>query len=310
MSDAPTHPPLDARTVLVTYLKGVAMGAADSVPGVSGGTIALLVGIYERLVSAIASVTPGEAVRVLGAPLPGRATAAREAFRDLDGPFLLSLGAGILTAVVLVTRLLDTLIEQYPVPTFGVFFGLIAASAAVIVVDVTFDTPGRVAAALSGAVVGFVLSGEAAAALPSTPATTVLAGAIAVSAMLLPGVSGSLLLLVLGQYERMIGTLRSFVDAVVAAPREGLAPVIEPGLTVAAFVAGALVGLFTVAHLVRWALDRRPEATLAGLLGLVVGALRAPVVRAGLDGSTGDLAAFAAAALFGAIVVLTLDYVT
>jgi putative membrane protein len=310
VSDAPDHPPLDARTALVTYLKGMAMGAADSVPGVSGGTIALLVGIYERLVSAIAGVTPGEVVGLLAAPLPSRQGAAREAFRDLDGPFLLALGAGILTAVVVVTRLLDTLIEVYPVPTFGVFFGLIAASAAVIVVDVEFDTPGRVAAALAGAVAGFVLSGEAAAALPSTPATTVLAGAIAVSAMILPGVSGSLLLILLGQYERMIGVLRAFVDAVIAAPRDGLAPTVEPGLTVAAFVAGALVGLFTVAHAVRWALDRRPEATLAGLLGLVVGALRAPVVRAGLDGSTGDLAAFGGAALCGAAVVLALDRLT
>lgn len=310
MSDAPDHSPLDARTALATYLKGIAMGAADSVPGVSGGTIALLVGIYERLVSAIAGVTPSEVFQLLAAPLPSHQGAARDAFRDLDGPFLLALGAGILSAVIVVTRLLDTLIEVYPVLTFGVFFGLIAASAAVIVVDVAFDTPGRVAAALSGVVFGFVLSGEAAAALPSTPATTVLAGAIAVSAMILPGVSGSLLLLILGQYERMIGTLRAFVDALIAVPRDGLAPAIEPGLTVAAFISGALVGLFTVAHVVRWALDRRPEATLAALLGLVVGALRAPVVRAGLDGSVGDLAAFAGAALCGAVVVIALDWLT
>ena len=310
MSDPPEFPPLDARTTVVTYLKGIAMGAADAVPGVSGGTVALLVGIYERLVSAIAGVSPGDVVELLAAPLPGGRRDARTAFRDLDGPFLLALGAGILTAVVVVSRALDTLLETSPVPTFGLFFGLIAASAAVIVTDVEFDTPGRVGAALTGAVVGFVLSGEGAAALPSGPATTVLAGAIAVSAMILPGVSGSLLLILLGQYERMIGVLRAFVDAVVAAPRAGLAPAVEPGLTVAAFVAGAFVGLFTVAHAVRWALDRRPEATLAALLGLVVGALRAPVVRAGLDGSTGDLAAFGGAALLGVVVVVGLDRLT
>jgi putative membrane protein len=108
----------------------------------------------------------------------------------------------------------------------------------------------------------------------------------------------------------MIGVLRAFVDAVVAAPRDGLGPALDPGLTVVAFLAGAVVGLFTVAHAVRWALDRRPEATLAALVGLVVGALRAPVVRAGLDGSTGDLAAFGAAALLGIAVVVGLDRLT
>ncbi|MFB6168813.1 MAG: DUF368 domain-containing protein [Haloferacaceae archaeon] len=307
MTDA-DHPPLDGRTAVVTYLKGVAMGAADAVPGVSGGTVALLVGIYTRLVSAIAGVTPGAVVRLLAAPLPGRD--ARDAFRALDGPFLFALGAGILTAVVVVSRVLDTLIATSPVPTFGLFFGLIAASAATIVTDVAFDTPGRIGAALAGAAAGFVLSGEGAAALPTSPATTVLAGAIAVSAMILPGVSGSLLLLILGQYKRMVGTLRTFVDALVAAPRAGLGPAVDPGATVAAFVAGALVGLFTVAHAVRWALDRRPEATLAALLGLVVGALRAPVVRAGLDGSTGDLAVFGATALLGAALVVGLDRLT
>ena len=310
MTDPSDYPPLDARTTAVTYLKGIAMGAADAVPGVSGGTVALLVGIYERLVTAIAGVSPGAVVRLLAAPLPGGRRGTRAAFRDLDGPFLLALGTGILTAVVVVSRLLDTLLETSPVPTFGVFFGLIAASAAIIVTDVAFDTPGRVAAALAGATAGFLLSGEGAAALPSTPATTALAGAIAVSAMILPGVSGSLLLLILGQYERMIGTLRAFVDAVIAAPRAGLGPAVDPGLTVAAFVAGAVVGLFTVAHAVRWALDRRPEATLAGLLGLVVGALRAPVVRAGLDGSAADVAAFGGAALLGAAVVVALDRLT
>jgi putative membrane protein len=179
----------------------------------------------------------------------------------------------------------------------------------VLAADADLDTPPRVGAALAGAAVGYVLSGEAAAALPTGPFTTVLAGAIAISAMLLPGVSGSLLLLLLGQYERMVGTLRAFVDALVAAPRAGLGPAVEPGTTVAAFVAGALVGLFTVAHVVRWALDRRPEATLAALLGLVVGALRAPVVRAGVTG-TDDLWTFAATALAGVVLVVALDRLT
>jgi Predicted membrane protein len=310
VSDDVDRPPLGPRRTVVTYLKGAAMGAADAVPGVSGGTIALLVGVYERLVSAVASVTPGAVAGVLALPLPGRRRAAVAAFRGFDGPFLAALGAGVLTAVVVVTRVLGPLIDSRPVPTFGLFFGLIGASALVLAADVSLETPGQAGAMVAGAVAGFVLSGEGSAALPAGPATTVLAGSVAVSAMILPGVSGSLLLLVLRQYERMVDTLRRFVDALVAAPRAGLGPVVEPGTTVALFVTGAVVGLFTVAHGVRLALDRRPEATLAALLGLVVGALRAPVVRAGLDGSSGDVGAFAAAALAGVVVVVALDRLT
>lgn len=306
MTDEDDRPPFGARLAVVTFLKGIAMGAADAVPGVSGGTIALLVGIYERLVTAVAAVTPRTVLQVLAAPLPGERRAALAAFRGVDGPFLLALGTGVVTAIVVVSRALDGLLASRPVPTFGLFFGLIAASAAVLAVDAELDTAGRVAAAVTGAVAGFVLSGEAAAALPVGPATTALAGAVAVSAMILPGVSGSLLLLLLGQYERLVGTLRVFVDAVLAAPRAGLGPVVEPGATVVAFLAGALVGLFTVAHAARWALDRRPEATFAALLGLVVGALRAPVVRAGVDG-TADVTAFVGTALLGAVLVVVLD---
>jgi len=310
VSDGVDRPPLGPRQTVVTYLKGAAMGAADAVPGVSGGTIALLVGVYERLVSAVAGVSPRAVLDVLALPLPGRRRDAVAAFRGFDGPFLATLGAGVVTAVVVVTRVLGPLIDSRPVPTFGLFFGLIGASALVLAVDVSLDTPGRAGAGVAGAVVGFVLSGEGSAALPPGPATTLLAGSVAVSAMILPGVSGSLLLLVLGQYERMVDTLRRFVDALVAAPRAGLGPAVDPGATVVLFVTGAVVGLFTVAHGVRWALDRRPAATLAALLGLVVGALRAPVVRAGVDGSSGDVGAFAAAALVGAVVVVALDRLT
>jgi putative membrane protein len=290
------------------------MGAADAVPGVSGGSIALLTGIYGRLIAAITAVTPRRALRVLAAPIPGRWPDARRALAEADAGFLLVLGAGILSAVVSVTRLLDWALDALPVATFGLFFGLIGASAVVLWREVTVDTPERVGAAVAGFVVAFVASGRASAALGDGLVATVFAGAVAVSAMVLPGVSGSLLLLVLGQYERMVGTLRAFVDALVAVPRDGVAPLVDPGTTVVAFVLGALVGLFSVAHAVRWALDVRRETTLAFLVALVVGALRAPVVRTAvkLGGvwTTTDVATFALAALVGAVVVAALDRAT
>ncbi|MFB6080612.1 MAG: DUF368 domain-containing protein [Haloferacaceae archaeon] len=297
-----------------TYLRGVCMGAADAVPGVSGGTIALITGIYERLIAAVTAVSPERVVSVLAAPLPGRRAAARRASSEMDVAFLASLVAGILTAVVIVTRLIARALAAYPVETFGLFFGLIGASAVVLYREVSVDTPGRVAAVLLGFAVAFVASGRASAALGSGPAATVVAGAVAVSAMILPGISGSLLLLVLGQYERLVGTLRAFVDALIALPHQGVGPVVDPGVTVAAFVLGAVVGLVTVAHGVRRALDRRPQATMAFLVSLVVGALRAPVVRVGADLSGGwtpvVVATFAVAALVGAVVVALVDRAT
>jgi len=300
---------------LVVYLKGFCMGAADAVPGVSGGTIALITGIYGRLIAALTAISPRRIVGVLRGVLPGRFDEAVAAFRAVDGPFLLALGTGVLTAVVTVTRLIDAAIEAVPVLTFGFFFGLIGASAVVLWEQVTVDTPGRAAAAVAGFLLAFVASGQAAAAFGTGGPVVFVAGAVAVSAMILPGVSGSLLLIILGQYEYMVGRLRAFVDAALAVVTGGEpAAVIDPGITVTVFVSGAVVGLFSVAHVVRWALETRRRATLAFLVSLIVGALRAPVVRTGqkLAESGGAwtpevIAVFGGAAVVGAAGVVALD---
>ncbi len=255
---------------------------------------------------------------MLLAPLPGRRDDAADALRAVDAGFLLALGAGIATAIVTVTRVVHVGIVTRPVLTFGFFFGLIAASAWVLFSEVEVDTRPRAAAAVLGFSLAFVVSGRAAATLTDGLAVTVFAGAVAVSAMILPGISGSLLLIILGQYEYMTGTLSSFVDGLLGLVTGGpFAPVRENGVVVIAFVAGAFVGLFTVAHAVRWALERARQATLVFLVALIVGALRAPVVR------TGDqlaelgrawtptaVAVFAAAAVVGALLVWLLDRYT
>ncbi|MFD1525238.1 undecaprenyl phosphate translocase family protein, partial [Halolamina salina] len=127
--------------------------------------------------------------------------------------------------------------------------------------------------------VAFLLSGQAEGALGHGLPVTFLAGSVAVTAMILPGVSGSLLLLLLGQYEYMIGHLSAFVDAVYAIAT-GEPAAVPPGTaTIVTFLGGGVVGLFTVAHAVRWALEHRKRATMTFLVALVVGALRAPVVQ-------------------------------
>lgn len=300
----------------VVYLKGLCMGTADAVPGVSGGTIALLTGIYERLIDAVTDVSPRRIVDAAGGVFPGRRTRAVEAFRAMDVVFLAVLGAGIMTAVVTVTRVVHTGITEMPVPTFGFFFGLIAASAWVLLSEISLDTPARVAAAVSGFVIAFVVSGTARTALGTGPLVTFVAGAIAISAMILPGLSGSLLLILLGQYEFMTGALKAFVNGLLGVVGGGsAAPVVENGAIVVAFMLGAVVGLFTVAHAVRWALEHHRKPTLAFLIALIVGALRAPVVSAGNQlaemgrtWTTELVAVFLVAAVGGIVAVLLVDH--
>ncbi|MUV58592.1 DUF368 domain-containing protein [Halogeometricum sp. CBA1124] len=315
-----SKPSEDARGQLtaswvVVFLKGICMGAADAVPGVSGGTIALVTGIYERLIAAVTAVSPGRIVDVLRGVTPGGRAEAVAALKEMDVGFLVALGGGIAVAVVSITRVVHVGITSYPVPTFGFFFGLIAASAWVLFSEVEVDTPSRVVAAVAGFAFAFVVSGQAAASFGTGLPVTVLAGAIAVSAMILPGISGSLLLILLGQYEHMTGALKSFVDGVLGLVVGGsFAPVAENGVVVVAFMLGAVVGLLTVAHAVRWALEHYREPTLAFLVALIVGALRAPIAKTGEQlaelgrvWTTEAYGVFAATAVVGAVVVLLVD---
>ena len=297
------------------YLRGLGMGAADAVPGVSGGTIALITGIYERLISAVTAIQPGRLRTILGGLRAEGRPEAVGALREIDTGFLLALGAGIATAVVTVLRLVSILLETNPVETYGFFFGLIGASVVVLYSAVSLSTRRRQAAAGSGFVLAFLLSGYAAGTLGSSLPIIFLAGALAVSAMILPGVSGSLLLLMLGQYEYMSTALSRFTDALVGSLSGGLTDtLVEAAVPVVTFMAGGVVGLFTLAHSVRWALDRYREATLAFLVSLVLGALRAPVEQttieladAGAAWTPSTVGLFCLFAVLGAGAVLVVD---
>ena len=303
-----------AREWLVIYLKGMCMGAADAVPGVSGGTIALITGIYERLITAITEVDP-----LVVTLLPGLASGAgRRRFRarlvEMDVPFLLVLGTGIVTAIVTVARLVEAAEAAVPALLFAFFFGLIAASAIVLRDEVDLSTLGRIGAAVSGFALAFVLAGETTGALPHTLPVLALAGAVAICAMILPGISGAFILLLLGQYLFLSETLSAFVDALVGLLSGGsLAAVIAPGTVVVVFGVGAVVGLFSISHAVRFALDRYREATLTFLVALMVGALRFPVREVLSHVSVwtpGRMLAVGGVALVGAAVVLVVDYYT
>lgn len=304
-------PPAGPRAWLVVYLKGACMGAADTVPGVSGGTIAIIVGVYERLITALTSVDPS-AVGLLARlhTEEGRADVVEELLR-MDLPFLLVLGAGVLTAATGMASAMHAAVVDFPAPTYAFFFGLIAASAVVLYRYVDVRTPRRVAVGVVGFAVAFAVTDpNLAGSSPHTPPILFVAGAIAISAMVLPGVSGAFLLLVMGQYEFVSGIPGAVVAGGLTAIDGDAGPLLDALVPFSAFVAGAVVGVFSVAYAVRAALDRYREATLTFLVSLMVGALRLPVTRvvANVDGWTPRSTALVVApCVVGGLAVLLLD---
>jgi putative membrane protein len=297
--------------VVGVYLRGVCMGAADAVPGVSGGTIALITGIYDRLVAALTAIEPDRVWRTLRALARGDWATAREALLRMDAGFLVALGTGVFTAVLLMTSVVETAVTEAPVPTFAFFFGLIAASALVLYDQLHLDTRGRRVAAVVGFTVAFLVSGLTNGAVATSLPMTFVAGAVAVTAMVLPGISGSLLLLILGQYVYMVTSLHDFVNALPGLVEGSVPPaLVTAGTVVATFVAGAAVGLFAAAHVISAALERWREATLAFLVSLIVGALRAPAERVADGVTSWDAATGVEVAVplaVGAAVVLAFD---
>jgi putative membrane protein len=298
-----------------TFAIGICMGSADAVPGVSGGTIALIAGIYGRLIAMITAITP-ERIRTLLlalTPLDGgfEPRQALAVFDEIDGWFGLSLVAGVALAVVLITRAVEILSEDAPTLLFGFFFGLIAASAIVLLRELSVESAFQMTAGAVGFTVAFLLAGPVELLEGGGLLVVFVSGAIAVSAMILPGISGSLLLVILGQYIRMSTALSDFLSQLAGLVTGGASgQVVELGSVVVTFIAGGLVGLFTISRLVRAALDRNRLATMTFLVALVVGALRAPVQEVNDEvGFTPEvLVAFGAAALFGAVFLLALDW--
>ena len=302
----------DTGLSLRVFLIGLFMGTADAVPGVSGGTIALLAGIYDRLIDAVTDVTPDAGVRALRATAALDAEAFRAVVEETDALFLGTLGVGLVSALVVVSRVVHYAEVNHPVALFGFFFGLILASALVLSRQISLDTTRHATAAVAGFLVAFALSGNVELLAGQSLALTFLAGTVAISAMILPGVSGALILVVLGQYTYLTETLSTFTDAVLALATGGaLDRVLDLALTVFTFVAGALVGLFTIARLVDRALEADRRTTMTFLVALVVGALRAPVNeisgRDGLAWTNDVVAQFLVVAALGAVLLFALD---
>ncbi|MFC3956989.1 DUF368 domain-containing protein [Halovivax cerinus] len=273
------------RARMRTFITGFAMGMADAVPGVSGGTIALIAGVYDRLIAAITAVDPCVLRRLRTIHSSKTRHKLRVELFAMDLPFLLTLGSGAILAVLLLANAMHYLTDVYPVPTYGFFTGLIAASALVLYSEVDVTTVRRIGVASLGIIVAAGVSGLSSAGVSHALPVVFVTGAISICAMVLPGVSGSFFLLLLGQYEFLTGTLSRATDGVGAVVFGGQSPatLADPAAVVATFGAGAVIGLFTMAHLIERALASYRAATMTFLVSLMVGALRLPLERIAAD---------------------------
>lgn len=238
----------------LNFARGALMGTADLVPGVSGGTVALVVGVYERLVQSLRAATTAPV-----ALLRGDRARAKEQLALVEWRLVVPLVLGILSAVAIGSGVLPPLLEEHPLQTSALFFGLIVGS--LVVPWRLIDRVGRREAllVLLAAVAAFILVG-----LPDReirdPALPLvyLSAAVAVCAMVLPGISGAYLLLLIGVYRATLGAVDD-----------------RDVVYVAVFVAGAATGLALFARILARLLERHHAATMAALLGLMIGSLRA-----------------------------------
>ncbi len=225
------------------------MGAADIVPGVSGGSIALITGIYEQLLDSIKSFDQ-QAIKLLFK------FELKALWQHVNGAFLATLLFGILSSIFALSKIITYLIETYPIPVWSFFSGLIIISAIIILRDIKRWSIAVIIAIVFGVVGAYFFTSIPPISSPDGHWFTFVAGAIAICAMILPGVSGSFLLLMLGQYERILAAV-SEKDLVI----------------ISIFGLGCITGLLAFSRLISWLLKNFHAVTIGLLSGFMLGSI-------------------------------------
>ena len=233
----------------IISLKGVAMGAADVVPGVSGGTIAFISGIYEELIGSINQIN-FKLLKVL------KEEGIASVWKQVNGNFLLALLIGIGVSVLSLARVIRHLLETQPVLIWSFFFGLVLASIIYVAKKITRWYPGTVILLIAGAALAYFITTLTPQEAEVTYPFVFLSGALAICAMILPGISGSFILLLLGMYKPVLDAIH-YRDLGV----------------IAVLMAGAVVGLLSFSRLLKWLFDHYENLTLAVLTGFILGSL-------------------------------------
>jgi len=235
---------------VVISLKGMAMGAADVVPGVSGGTIAFISGIYEELLNSISSFN-FSLINIF------KNEGFKSVWIKVNGNFLVSLFVGILISVLSLAKLIESMLENHPIVIWSFFFGLVLASIIYIGKQITKWTKGSFLCLILGAILAFYITTlNPMVSANSSPWFLFLAGMIAICAMILPGISGSFILVLLGAYKPVLNALntKDFVSIII-------------------FLVGAVLGLLSFSRMLKWLFSTYKNYTLATLTGFIIGSL-------------------------------------
>jgi len=273
------------KRMLKDFIIGLFMGGANIIPGVSGGTVALVMGIYDKLIHSINEIPKDIPVRLIKLDLEG----VKSGLKKIDFPFLGALFIGALTAVVSIARILSYLIEAYPSPTYALFFGLIGGSVILIYKYIDeLNLKSVLSAVIGFAAISLLLSVQGG--IESDhPVMIFFGGMFSVASMILPGISGSYILMILGQYEFLLKALYG-MDLLI----------------ITIFMAGAFTGLFGLAKLLDHLLERARSLTIAFLFGLMLGALREPLFESISEATS--LKEVVVPAVIGIIAVLYLEH--
>lgn len=230
-------------------LKGMAMGAADVVPGVSGGTIAFISGIYEELITSINNIDLS-LIKML------RKEGIKAVWNKVNGNFLLALFVGIFISVLSLAKFLSWLLENEPILLWSFFFGLVVASIFMVGKEITRWTMGSIVVLLLGAALAFFITELPASDNVDSLPYLFLSGALAICAMILPGISGAFILVLLGSYKTILDAVHERDIKII--------------LTVGV---GAIFGLLSFARLLKWMFNHYKNITLALLTGFILGSL-------------------------------------
>ncbi len=280
---------MTGRVAFLMFLRGVCMGTADIIPGVSGGTIALITGIYTRLISSVDdAVNHGGAV--LKKLLTGSARDVKDDLMQIDFALFIPLFLGIGLSFLSLSHLIHYLLENQTALLYAFFFGLIISSALFVFRATSVFSITTITAFLTGAVLAFIFVGMNPIGANHSPVVVFFSGAVAICAMLLPGISGSFILVFLGQYDYMLSVLKGFRLSVMLV-----------------FIFGAAGGLIAFTRLINHLLKYHRPVTLAFITGLMAGSLRLPYIK--IKSVDYSLAPVVIIALFGMSVVFLIEHV-
>jgi putative membrane protein len=249
--------------IILFFLRGIFMGMADVVPGVSGGTIAFITGIYQRLINSISKFD----LSFILLFIQGKWKKSWKLFKSNDWVLFIPLGLGISIAIFFLSKLIQLLLEHRSGLTFAFFFGLILASAFVLLKNVGKLKFEKIILLVLGFVFAYALAGASSFNVNHSLFMIFFSGALAICAMILPGISGAFILLLLNQYEYLISALHTYQLVVVFV-----------------FLLGALFGLFSFAKGINFLLKKFRFLTISFLIGLMLGSLRVPVNEINLAG--------------------------